>query len=1096
MFDAQTAELIRRAPALAGVDPLLLPQELTGIYAELAGLRLRARALAEEPEYLARLERVDRIATIYEALVDNGAEDHERRAAAFVAATAYQLLGRIRPPLELRDDLLTPHAIDPRVSAPLLFLIAEQSPDAREAARDLGGPRLEDIHRGALIESIEDLALERFETILERADRLAGLRPSADAPFDGRATQALYGLCWSGLVQMVCRLLDRPRLELAYQAFETPQQAFARVVELATRAIELPEDSGLNILSSYAGPRHLARLLTHVADGLEDAGVTTVPPPAGADERTWKPWVRHRAASKPVLWPNHRAAVATGFLNVGTSAVLVLPTGGGKTTLSELKIASALSAGKKVIFLVPTLALVDQLRDDLAESFPETLSDVEVSSDGDLTALIRGPELKSIEVMTPERCLALLSFADTDMSELGLLVFDECHLLSPDGGGSRSVDAMLCLLHAIKRAPDADLLLLSAMLRNADEVAGWLASITGRPCIGFYDPWKPSRQARGVVIYPAAQVQAADSVVRNKKRAKAQKVAYSAPPLDADPYALFGLHHAWLTTEAADTRLVRLSDAAIQLAHGTSRASPNANDVGAALARNAALAGLKTIIFVQQADHAPSTARRLRAKLPSPADLTENENNLWVDVVAELGAENCSLFDPKAPAIPHNGDMIALERRLAESVFKKPDGVNVIVATPTLAQGMNLPAQVAILAGTMRHNDEGRKPLESHEILNAAGRAGRAGHLANGTVLLIPEPVVHFDAQAGPEQEAFKMLRAVLPKNDQCVQIDDPLTTLLDRIQAGELSGAGVRYFLSRLRAGEAEETAVDKAIEMISRSFAGYQAKQAQQETAFDKKIGALKTALVGATEETSAPVMKIAAFTGLAVEPLAAIAAKVEAEIDALPTTVCGWVEWLIDFLDADRDSYALLFGSGVDTVKAVTRGMKSEDPTTSDEMKLLKAGLTAWLTGEPFYRIESALGVPTTRIGVCKRARDLVNQITNRQLYMVATAASEVIRQALTDKGKIPEYPAVLEILSYAIRRGLDSAEKVAFAYKTPTARSRVLIHRAFAEKVGSVVPTPGVDFEHVMRHVDAVMAFAPISRLFGSTADESGAPPDPV
>jgi len=143
-------------------------------------------------------------------------------------AIVHQLLGRVRPNLDERDHLLTMRAIDPRVSSPLLFLIAEQSPDAREAARELAGPRLEDIHRGALVESIEDLALERFEAILERADRLAGLRPGADAPFDERATQALFGLCWSGLVQMVARLLDRPRVELAYQAFDTPQQAFER----------------------------------------------------------------------------------------------------------------------------------------------------------------------------------------------------------------------------------------------------------------------------------------------------------------------------------------------------------------------------------------------------------------------------------------------------------------------------------------------------------------------------------------------------------------------------------------------------------------------------------------------------------------------------------------------------------------------------------------------------------------------------------------------------------------------------------------------------------------------------------------------------
>ena len=311
--------------------------------------------------------------------------------------------------------------------------------------------------------------------------------------------------------------------------------------------------------------------------------------------------------------------MATGFLDTGKSAVLVLPTGAGKTTLSELKIAATLSSGKKVIFLVPTLALVDQLRDDLAKSFPESLTDSVVSADGDLTAFIRGPNLEMIEVMTPERCLALLSFAETDLSDLGLLVFDECHLLSPDGGGSRSIDAMLCLLHAIKRAPNADYLLLSAMLKNANEVAEWLASITGRPCIGFNDPWKPSRQARGVVIYRKSQVKRANQIVWIKNQ---RKEGYHAPPLVADPYALFGLHHAWLKTKKSDRSLVRLSDKPVELAHGKGRASPNANAVGAELAKNAATSGLKTILFVQQADHAPSTAKRLRKHLSRPPDLT------------------------------------------------------------------------------------------------------------------------------------------------------------------------------------------------------------------------------------------------------------------------------------------------------------------------------------------------------------------------------------------------------------------------------------------------------------------------------------------
>jgi hypothetical protein len=116
-------------------------------------------------------------------------------------------------------------------------------------------------------------------------------------------------------------------------------------------------------------------------------------------------------------------------------------------------------------FIRPTAdALVDQLRDDLAESFPKSLTNYDVSADGDLVSFIIGPELSAAEVMTPERLLAVLSFADADVADVGLIVFDECQLLSPTGDGARSVDAMLCLIHALRRAPQADYLPLSAML--------------------------------------------------------------------------------------------------------------------------------------------------------------------------------------------------------------------------------------------------------------------------------------------------------------------------------------------------------------------------------------------------------------------------------------------------------------------------------------------------------------------------------------------------------------------------------------------------------------------------------------------------------
>jgi len=918
MYDAETATLIRLAPPLRNVDPQLLPQELTSVYAELAGLRLRAAQLSDAPNYLDHIEQLARIAAVYEAQVDDTIDGEARRAAAFVAGTAYQILGRVLLAVPDRATFLSAAAIHPRIAAPLLFLIAEQSPDAREAARGLGTGRLEDIHRGALLESIQDLAQERFTSILERAERLSRLQPSLDDQLAEQATQGLYGLCWAGLIHLVARLLGQVPPALAYPLVETPQALFDQVTQLAVANIATP-GPGARLVSAYAGPRHLARLLRHVADGLEGAGIANLPAPAGAEEPAWRRWLRHRALTKPTLWPNHREAVATGFLDAGTSAVLVLPTGAGKTTLAELKIAATLSAGRKVIFLVPTLALVDQLRDDLGESFPKSLANYEISTDGDLVAFISGPELGAIEVMTPERLLAVLSFADADVTDLGLIVFDECHLLSPAGGGARSVDAMLCLLHALHRAPQADYLLLSAMLQNAPDVAEWLEQISGRRCISFVDLWKPSRQARGVVIYSEEQLSAANRLVRVANLAKRNGQPVNRPPLDVSPFALFGLHNAWARNIPADRRLVRLSDREVRLNYGLGGATPNANEVGASFAASAARAGLKTIMFVNQADHAPTTARKICACLPAVGALTETENDLWQDIIAELGGAQHSLLDPTAPALPHNGDMIATERRMAESLFRRRDGASVIVATPTLAQGMNLPAEIAILAGTMRHDEDGREPLKGHEILNAAGRAGRAGYLANGTVLLIPEPPIAFATDRTPTEGAFDMLAKVLPVNDQCVMIDDPLTSLLDRIQAGDVNGPDVRYFLSRLRAGEGEEPDADRPIQLMNHSFAAFQAGKAGIDATFDAKLVALRGALDADAQAAEMVTVKIAAFSGMPREPLMTLAARIAAQIDTLPTTIIEWCDWLVDFLIADRPSYALLFDGDVETVKA---------------------------------------------------------------------------------------------------------------------------------------------------------------------------------
>jgi ATP-dependent RNA helicase HelY len=478
----------------------------------------------------------------------------------------------------------------------------------------------------------------------------------------------------------------------------------------------------------------------------------------------------------------------------------------------------------------------------------------------------------------------------------------------------------------------------------------------------------------------------------------------------------------------------------------------------------------------QAVNHACSTARRLAATLPRVEQLTPVERSLQAEIAAELGPTGRSLIDPTAGALPHNGDMLPAERRLAEALYQRTDGPGVIVATPTLAQGMNLPAQVAILAGNKRHDEEGRAELEQHELLNAAGRAGRAGHLANGTVLLVPEPVVSFDAADNASAEAVRKLQSILPANDQCVSIDDPLTPLLDHIQAGALEGPQVRYMLSRLRAGEEDDAAADAAVTMVRRSLAAFRARASGEEDAFERKIGALQAALAADGDAIDRDVARISAFTGLAASAIEAAAARLERDLDAMPTTIVGWSDWIVDFLAENAEARSALLGRDTDLIQSVTRGKKTGGAPTAEEFDRLKAGLRAWIEGRPFDQIEVSLGVAPASVGTCGRARDLVLKLANRRLYMLAAAVAELGKVKLAVAGREAANPAVLEILAIAFRRGFDTPEKAAFAHRRSEIRTRVGIHRAFQDQLGAVEPLLGQRFREVLEHVDNLLLFA--------------------
>jgi DEAD/DEAH box helicase len=655
MFDSHTAQLIRRAPALSQLDMERLPQRLTQAFTAMVAFRVRMSqaGVALPPELLAELDVFRRMANTFEALVVLLPTRENRAAAAYVAAQAHHLVFMARElgqSEQIAERHLRADAISSAVSALLLFLIADQQSDAMELAKVIRAVTAEStpIER-SLIEALALLAEGRPRSILDIP--VPALPQQED--IEDEAVQALFLRLFQGVRLLGGRLSNGAEATIRDAA---PEGIFRQVQELAAEEVEpappslFSENAKFHALITYPGPHQLAALLIPAAARLEECATANLPTPPGTDAARWVELRRAVVRDRPFLWRNHRDAITQGFLNPGTSAVVSFPTGAGKTTLSELKAASALACGGAVLNLAPTHALVSQVKRSLQKTFPGTaVGDSLVAED--FYAEVGEDQLCEIAVMTPERCLALLSITPQMFQRVRLVIFDECHLLHPQASGrtGRSVDAMLAVLHLARVAPETDWLLLSAMMSNADELAGWLGELTGRRCLALKLDWKPTRQARGCLVFEQKELDRLNRLVETEqaKSTKANPPKEVQSLFQSKPYGFFCLEQTWQSTKVRDYTLQPLLEELVSFsvskASGETRwhLNPNKTEIAAHLAARCAQRGLRVLLFGQTipitAKLAQLVEEHLQPLLQGDA-LLEYEANLQHWATIEVGA--------------------------------------------------------------------------------------------------------------------------------------------------------------------------------------------------------------------------------------------------------------------------------------------------------------------------------------------------------------------------------------------------------------------------------------------------------------------------
>jgi len=460
----------------------------------------------------------------------------------------------------------------------------------------------------------------------------------------------------------------------------------------------------------------------------------------------------------------------------------------------------------------------------------------------------------------------------------------------------------------------------------------------------------------------------------------------------------------------------------------------------------------KTIIFVNTKDDAVSTSRIIAGNLRGTVELNKFESELWESLKLELGHSKHSIFGGSSfIAVPHNSSMLRLERMLSERLFRRKNGAKVIVATPTLAQGLNLPAHLAVLAGDKRMGEgQQREDLEAHEILNAAARAGRAGHLANGVVILIPEPIVTFTPDAPPPNELKKKLLSVLPKEDRCVTISDPLEVVLDRISEGRIEDLEVRYTINRLAALKAEADVV-LSEDVILRSFGVFLAKNNQLEESYVQKIEKLwDEAKVALDSKPDLFEIKLASQSGIPFNLLERLKLKLLTSAGHLPTSISVWIDWTINWLIEDSESREYLLQDVYRSTLAAA-GQPSSASLDGSILSTLLPGIQGWISGKPLNEIERLLGGnpdgPTATAKLCPRARALVATFIPRGISFIMMVVSRMVEElelyALQDGFN----KSLINSLSIALRKGFDSLEKLEFANTHKNIYGRVQLHMLF-------------------------------------------------
>ncbi|RVE67202.1 hypothetical protein OJAV_G00114450 [Oryzias javanicus] len=403
-------------------------------------------------------------------------------------------------------------------------------------------------------------------------------------------------------------------------------------------------------------------------------------------------------------------------LEAHDSVFVAAHTSAGKTVVAEYAIALSQKHMTRTIYTSPIKALSNQKFRD----FKTTFKDV-----GLLTGDVQLSPESSCLIMTTEILRSMLYNGSEVIRDLEWVIFDEVHYINDAERGVVWEEVLIML-------PDhVSIILLSATVPNAVEFSEWIGRIKKRHIY---------------VISTTKRPVPLEHHLYTGNSTKTQKEMFLL--VDAAGNFLTKGYYA-----AVDAKKERTSKHA-----QTFGAKNTSQNTTASQDRSVWLALLHFLSQRQQTPVVAFTFSRARcddnARSVESMDLTTSIEKAEIHSFFQKSLSRLRGGDRQLPQIllmrdllkrgvaVHHSGILPILKEVIEMLFSR-GLVKVLFATETFAMGVNMPARTVVFDSIRKHDGTGFRNLLPGEYIQMAGRAGRRGLDATGTVIILCKAGVH-----------------------------------------------------------------------------------------------------------------------------------------------------------------------------------------------------------------------------------------------------------------------------------------------------------------------------------------------------------------